>query len=357
MIDTYTPKHSKKRKPSKIAGYARGIAHGYILPRHSRSSRKRRPFLRTMCWVITVLAIADVTLGSAYIYTLTPYAITAGDQTICIAASREAAEQAISDSYQKISGDDARVISARSNLKTKKESLSKRSEIDSDPASVIAAKAAEENTPVKTRINVSRYINEDSDPEVVYEADDTMLAGQSEVVSEGKSGGIEKEISEVIVDGKSESEVEVTSSTTSESEPKVIKKGTKGLPEGEDYETYEGYPVCQSGQDIADTASEYVGKVPYVYGGKDLKTGVDCSGFVMAVYALYGIDVSYPLEEEGISVPYSEAEPGDILCFPGHFGIYIGNGRMVHAPRPGKNVSYSSIGGWKIKDVRRIVTE
>ena len=88
-----------------------------------------------------------------------------------------------------------------------------------------------------------------------------------------------------------------------------------------------------SGQAVADYACQFVGN-PYVWGGESLTNGADCSGFIKAVYAHYGVSLphsSYSLRSVGRAVSASEMQPGDIVCYDGHVAIYIGGGRIVHA--------------------------
>ena len=107
---------------------------------------------------------------------------------------------------------------------------------------------------------------------------------------------------------------------------------------------------------IITTAQEYIGQVRYRRGGVSLETGVDCVGFVRAIYRLYGIDLPAGLRKQGVHISYSNAQAGDIICYPKHYGIYIGGGKMVHATS-GKGVSIGSVNLKKLTDVRRIVTE
>lgn len=86
---------------------------------------------------------------------------------------------------------------------------------------------------------------------------------------------------------------------------------------------------------VLEEALRYVGVIPYVWGGTDLSSGVDCSGFICAVYSRFGVDlwgVRTDLYLAGVEVPsIEEAKAGDILCYPGHVAIYDGNGGRVHA--------------------------
>ena len=111
------------------------------------------------------------------------------------------------------------------------------------------------------------------------------------------------------------------------------------------------------GQQIADFACKYIGS-PYVAGGTSLTNGADCSGFVMAVYQAFGYSLprsSYAQSGAGKSVSYSEAQPGDIIYYGGHVGIYIGNGQIVHASTERSGIKITSATYRSIITVRRIV--
>ena len=88
-----------------------------------------------------------------------------------------------------------------------------------------------------------------------------------------------------------------------------------------------------SGADIVAFAQQFVGN-PYVWGGNSLTNGVDCSGFVHQVYAHFGISTprySQAFKSVGQPVSYQNIQAGDVVVYPGHVAIYIGNGNIVEA--------------------------
>jgi cell wall-associated NlpC family hydrolase len=122
-------------------------------------------------------------------------------------------------------------------------------------------------------------------------------------------------------------------------------------------------PHVTIGQRAAALAVREVG-VPYRWGGISPAGGFDCSGLVYWAYGRLGIALphsSYALYDEGRRVSRSRMKPGDLLFFSGlgHVGIYIGRGRMVHAPHTGTTVQIVSLGsssyGSEIVGVRRII--
>lgn len=99
-----------------------------------------------------------------------------------------------------------------------------------------------------------------------------------------------------------------------------------------------------SGRAVANFASRFVGN-PYVYGGTSLTNGADCSGFVMSVYANFGVSLphsSSALRSVGYGVSLADAQPGDIICYSGHVGIYVGNNTIVHASTAATGIKYTS---------------
>lgn len=112
------------------------------------------------------------------------------------------------------------------------------------------------------------------------------------------------------------------------------------------------------GRQIADYGLQFVGN-PYVYGGTSLTNGADCSGFVQSVYRNFGINLPRTSGEQGACgsavASLAEAQPGDLIWYSGHIGIYIGNGQIVHASSAKTGIKVSNAGYRTILSIRRIV--
>lgn len=114
---------------------------------------------------------------------------------------------------------------------------------------------------------------------------------------------------------------------------------------------------ASNGQAIVEYACQFIGN-PYVWGGTSLTDGADCSGFVQSVFAHFGISLprtTYDQINAGVEVSYDQAMPGDLICYDGHIGIYIGNGQIVNAQNPEQGIGISPATYTTILSVRRIV--
>ena len=115
-------------------------------------------------------------------------------------------------------------------------------------------------------------------------------------------------------------------------------------------------PSGSDGSSVVAYGSQFVGN-PYVYGGSSLTNGTDCSGFVMSVYSAFGVSLphsSSALRSVGYGVSYDEMQPGDIVCYSGHVGIYAGNGQLLHASTYRTGITYSNVNYKQILAIRRI---
>lgn len=111
------------------------------------------------------------------------------------------------------------------------------------------------------------------------------------------------------------------------------------------------------GNEVANFALQFVGN-PYVYGGTSLTNGADCSGFVLSVYKNFGVSLPHSANadrNQGYAVNGIEnAQPGDLVCYSGHVGIYIGNGQIVHASTAKTGIKISNASYRSVLAVRRI---
>lgn len=114
-----------------------------------------------------------------------------------------------------------------------------------------------------------------------------------------------------------------------------------------------------SGSEVVALARQYLG-VPYLWGGNDPARGLDCSGFTKLVFEQMGVTlprVAIDQARAGREIPsLDQAKPGDLIVSHagGHIGIYVGEGRMIHSPRPGRSVSIDPVN--HVLDSRGVMT-
>ena len=112
------------------------------------------------------------------------------------------------------------------------------------------------------------------------------------------------------------------------------------------------------GQDVVDYARQFIGN-PYRYGGMSLTKGTDCSGFVKSVFANFGYNLphhSQSMMSVGTAVAsLDQAEPGDIIVYPHHVGIYVGDGQLLSALGKQYGIIVHSATYSRIKAIRRLV--
>lgn len=156
-------------------------------------------------------------------------------------------------------------------------------------------------------------------------------------------------------------------------EPVDPNDGTQSMLSPETYTTYIQPMLQQSGNfqkgvdgwrgAVLQAARTALG-TPYVWGGNSLQNGVDCSGLVQQAFAQAGISlprVSYQQANSGQRVGINGLQPGDLVAWDNssrnngadHIAIYLGNGNIIEAPRPGLAVRIRHIGknldgGWGV---------
>lgn len=121
--------------------------------------------------------------------------------------------------------------------------------------------------------------------------------------------------------------------------------------------TYTVGEGSELGVAVAEYALQFVGN-PYKWGGTSLTSGADCSGFVMSVYANFGVSLPHSSKADrtqGSAVDGLEnAQPGDLICYSGHVALYIGDGKIVHASNKRTGIIVSNADYKKILAIRRI---
>ncbi len=98
-------------------------------------------------------------------------------------------------------------------------------------------------------------------------------------------------------------------------------------------------------KNIIQMALQYEGN-PYIWGGNSLTNGIDCSGFTRELYKKFGYNLPRTSAQQkytGRKVSLSKLQAGDLIHFPGHVGMYIGKGKMIHASSPTTGIIITKI--------------
>lgn len=199
------------------------------------------------------------------------------------------------------------------------------------PVTIALSKVVEEDKAVKYKTKIVKT--------------DEMVRGEKKVKVDGEYGS-KHVISDVVMEnGEYTDKTVLDSEITEKAVTKVVYEGTK-------------LSTRDKGELLVQYATRFLG-TKYVLGGADERKGIDCSGFTMRMYAKVGITMphySYDQEHIGKEVEYKDAQPGDLILYPGHVGMYMGNNMMIHAT-PGEVKITDDCRYRKITCVRRVFTD
>lgn len=116
-------------------------------------------------------------------------------------------------------------------------------------------------------------------------------------------------------------------------------------------------PALSSGEAVLAYAQQFLGN-PYVWGGTSLTNGCDCSGYVMQIYAQFGVSLphsSAAIRNYGTKVSYDDMQVGDVVCYNGHVGIYAGDGQIINALNKRAGICYTNVNYSPIVTIRRML--
>lgn len=229
---------------------------------------------------------------------------------------------------------------------------------DEAVAKVLAANDTESpamHVTTKTDVDITEKVK----PETVFEETDELYAGNTELKNQGEEG--EKIVTNevTLVNGEETDSVPVAEKVTEKPVDRVISVGTKSRPADTAWCDYSGAIIGEdNGMKMVNYGLQFVGN-RYKYGGTSLTNGTDCSGFIYSVYRHFGYNVPrLGFYKMGKGVCLDEAKAGDVVYYPGHYAMYMGDGKIVHAYNSRDGICVSSVHApGRILTIRRFVDE
>ena len=310
------------------------------------------------------------------------YALTAGDKVIALVRSEDEAGDVINKAEHHYVSDKAEdvTVSAEPSISVEQKQYrlltAPRAASADDAVDKIIANAESEDPDVQIRTTETITEPREIDFDTVEKKSDKLIEDAVAVDSKGTPGEEMVTKSVVTLNGEEVSSEEIESKVVSEPEPEIVLTGTRKddqedssenagsagrafhVQRNADGKTFRGdLSGEEMGRKVADYALNFVGN-PYVWGGESLERGADCSGFTLAVYKHFGIGLPHNANTQrnyGTGYTLATARAGDLICYDGHIGIYIGNNQIVHAMNEANGMTVSTIGynHKKILGVRR----
>ena len=268
-----------------------------------------------------------------------PYVITAGGEELFLVEDRETAEDVISEVMDSYAPEGAQINSIT--IDKKIEVLPKKLERTEEPELVLTREEAvktildsnQTDDPMfAVTISAEAGAIKDLQPGVTYKTDDTDFIGNETVEREGVAGSQVVTEEQTSVNGNTITSEEVDKTVIQEGIEKLISKGTRSRPADTVFQDYSGSLMGSGdGANVVNYAKNFLGN-PYRWGGTSLTNGCDCSGFIYALYNHFGVGVPrMGIYRVGKGVCLAEAKAGDVVYYPGHYAMYMGDGKIIHA--------------------------
>ena len=234
--------------------------------------------------------------------------------------------------------------------------IQKIEEEEKKAAEEAARKAAEEAAKKAAAEEAAKKAQEEANKKAADEA--AKKAAEASKKSSSASGSNTAASSGSSTSSKENNNTSSKNNTSGSSSNAATSKDNGSSSSGSSGSSGSSVSYNPTGQSVVNYACQFVGN-PYVWGGTSLTNGADCSGFIMSVYAKFGVSLPHSsgaMAGCGRAVSYSEAMPGDIICYAGHVAIYMGGGQIVHASNAKDGIKISGNAAYRpIVAVRRVL--
>ncbi len=326
------------------------------------------PFLAVMLFTCYIFVTAPYGLTEDGKKVDEPYVIKAGVIELAVVESSTVAEQVMAQFRQAFLAEGAEIVSFETEpfLNIAKKELGrangKVTVLNQTEALNALIQSCDGVHPLMTATLTEQLVENEVIPYTsTQENASDLTVGTKKVKTAGVNGAIANTMSITKINGQIVSSTILAETIVTNPVNEVISVGTKPV---QTY-SYAKSSLSTAGKAIAGTTGEavvayaklFLGN-PYQYGGTSLTNGTDCSGFTMSVYAHFGVYLPHASSAQrsvGTAVSYSEARPGDIICYSGHAALYIGGGQIIHASTERTGIIIGSATYKPILTVRRIL--